>query len=82
MKKNIIYCSYSCFFCQRAYQLLKKRDISFKKYHVKNIGDWNEVKEKIGRKTVPKVFINDFHISRFDDLLTAEQSGKLDEILN
>ncbi|BBB23057.1 glutaredoxin 3 [Abyssogena phaseoliformis symbiont OG214] len=82
MKKNIIYCSDSCLFCQRAYQLLEKRGIPFKKYHVKNQDDWNEVKEKTGRETVPQVFINGFHIGGFDDLSTADQSGKLDEILN
>lgn len=39
MEKNIIYCSDSYPFCQRAYQLLEKRGIPFKKYHVKNQGD-------------------------------------------
>ncbi|BBB23450.1 glutaredoxin 3 [Isorropodon fossajaponicum endosymbiont JTNG4] len=58
MEKNIIYCSDSCLFCQRAYQLLEKSGIPFKKYHVKNQGDWNEAKEKTGRETVPQVFIN------------------------
>ena len=82
MKKNIIYCLDSCPFCQKAYQLLEKKGIPFKKHHVKNQSDWDEVKEKTGRETVPQVFINGFHIGGFDDLSTAEQSGKLDEILN
>lgn len=82
MKKNIIYCLDSCPFCQRAYQLLEKKGIPFKKHPIKNQSDWDEVKEKTGRETVPQVFINGFHIGGFDDLSTAEQSGKLDEILN
>ncbi len=82
MKNIFIYCSDSCPFCQRVYQLLEKRSIPFKKYHVKSQNDWNEVKEKTGRETVPQVFINGFHIGGFDDLSAADQSGKLDEILN
>ncbi|QKQ24419.1 glutaredoxin [Candidatus Ruthia endofausta] len=82
MKKKIIYCSDSCPFCQRAYQLFEKRGIPFKKYHVKSQNDWNKVKEKIGRETVPQVFINGFYIGGFNGLSAADQSEKLDEILN
>jgi len=82
MKKNFIYCSDACPFCQRAYQLLERKGIPFKKYYVKNQSDWDEVMEKTGRTTVPQVFINGIHVGGFDDLSAAEQSGKLDEILN
>lgn len=82
MKKNYIYCSDSCPFCQRAYQLLENRGIPFKKRYVENQNDWDEVMEKTGRNTVPQVFINDIYIGGFDDLSAAEQSGKLDKILN
>ena len=81
MKKNKIYCSDSCPFCQRAYQLLEKRGIPFTKHHVKSSGDWDEVMELTGRNTVPQVFINGIHIGGFDDLSAADQSGKLDKIL-
>lgn len=82
MKKNYIYCSDTCPFCQRAYQLLENRGIPFKKYYVKSQNDWDKVTEKTGRNTVPQIFINDIHIGGFDDLSVAEQSGKLDKILN
>ena len=82
MKKNIIYCSDSCPFCQRAYALLEKRGIPYSKRYVKNQNDWDEVMEKTGRSTVPQIFIGDIHIGGFDDLAAADQSGKLDEVLN
>ncbi|SMN13830.1 Glutaredoxin 3 (Grx3) [Bathymodiolus heckerae thiotrophic gill symbiont] len=82
MKKNIIYCSDSCPFCQRAYQLLESKGIPFKKYYVKDQNDWDEVREKTGRNTVPQIFINGVHVGGFDDLSAANQSGKLDKILN
>ncbi|KAA0455930.1 MAG: glutaredoxin 3 [Candidatus Thioglobus sp.] len=82
MKDNYIYCSDTCPFCQRAYQLLEKRGVSFKKRHVKTQNDWDEVAEKTGRNTVPQIFINGTHIGGFDDLVAADQSGKLSKILN
>lgn len=82
MKKNTIYCLDSCPFCQRAYQLLEKNGIAFKKHYVKTSDDWDEVVKKTNKNTVPQIFINDTHIGGFDDLLAAETSGELDKILN
>lgn len=82
MKKNIIYCSDSCPFCQQAYQLLENHNIKYQKKYVNNQNDWDEMMEKTGRNTVPQVFINDIHIGGFDNLFAAQQSGKLSKILN
>ncbi len=82
MKKNIIYCSDACPFCQGAYRLLEDLGIPFQKRYVKNQNDWDEVMEKTGRATVPQVFINGTHVGGFDDLSAAQQSGRLDAILN
>ena len=34
-----------------------------------------------GRRTVPQIFINDHHVGGFDDLVAADRSGKLAELL-
>ncbi len=81
MKKNIIYCSDACPFCQRAYQLLENKAIPFQKKYVRDQNDWDEVMEKTNSTTVPQIFINGTYIGGFDDLSAAEQSGKLDAIL-
>ena len=38
--------------------------------------------EITGRRTIPQIFIDDFHVGGFDDLSALNQSGKLDELLN
>jgi glutaredoxin 3 len=81
MKNNKIYCSDSCPFCQRAYQLLEQRNIPFKKHYVKNQKDWDDLIQLTGRNTVPQIFINGTHIGGFDDLSDIDKSGKLDKIL-
>jgi glutaredoxin 3 len=81
MTPNKIYCSDTCPFCQRAYQLLERKNIPFKKYQVKTAADWDEVLELTNRNTVPQIFINGVHIGGFDDLSAADSSGQLDKIL-
>ena len=82
MKKNIIYCSDSCPYCQNAYRLLEKRNIPFKKIYVNSQAMWDEVLEKSGRNTVPQIFLEGQHIGGFDDLVDADMDGKLDKFIN
>ncbi len=41
-----------------------------------------EMVKRSGRHTVPQIFINDQHLGGNDDLLAAEASGRLDDLLN
>ena len=83
MNKNIMYCSDSCPFCQKAYQLLTNKGVLFKKIHVDGKQHiWNEMIEKTGKNTVPQIFINGTHIGGFNELYATNISGKLDEIIN
>jgi glutaredoxin 3 len=38
--------------------------------------------EITGRRTIPQIFIDDYHVGGFDDLSALNQSGKLDKLLN
>ncbi|SFV64051.1 Glutaredoxin 3 (Grx3) [hydrothermal vent metagenome] len=79
--KNIVYATDSCPYCQNAFRLLTKRNIPYQKIIVDSQSMWDEVMEKSGRNTVPQIFINGTHIGGFDDLVDADMSGKLEEIL-
>ncbi len=41
-----------------------------------------EMMIRSGRHTVPQIFIDGHHVGGSDDLLAAEASGKLDELLS
>jgi len=41
----------------------------------------SEMMEKTGRRTVPQIYIGDFHVGGFDDLAELDQDGKLDPLL-
>ena len=79
MPENIIYCSDSCPFCQRAYRLLDKKGIPYRKIYADNQPHiWEEIKTKTGQATVPQIFLNGTHIGGFDDLSAADYAGELD----
>jgi glutaredoxin 3 len=40
-----------------------------------------EMMERTGRRTVPQIFIGDFHVGGFDDLSALDAEGKLDPLL-
>jgi len=37
--------------------------------------------EKTGRRTVPQIFIGDYHVGGFDDLRALDLKGELDHLL-
>jgi glutaredoxin 3 len=40
-----------------------------------------EMMTKTGRRTVPQIYIGDFHVGGFDDLSALDKAGKLDPML-
>ncbi len=78
-----IYSTAMCPFCVSAKNLLKSKGF-----------EWNEVRidtdpaerERMlersgGRRTVPQIFVNDQYLGGFDDLVAADRSGKLVQML-
>ena len=77
-----IYSKSYCPFCKRAKALLDSKGASYHEYEVSTDETLlREMHTRSGRRTVPQVFINNQHIGGSDDLIAAEQSGLLDELL-
>jgi glutaredoxin 3 len=83
-KKIIIYSKSFCPYCVKAKQLLKNKNIDFLEIDVSN--DQLLLEEMLakssGRKTVPQIFIEDFHVGGCDDLYALNDKGELDKILS
>jgi glutaredoxin 3 len=41
----------------------------------------SEMMQRTGRRTVPQIYIGDFHVGGFDDLSELDQDGKLEPLL-
>ena len=83
MSKVEIYSSKWCPFCHRAKRLLQSKGVGFEEFDVDaDPALRNEMTQRSGgRRTVPQIFIDDFHIGGSDELAALERVGRLNEIL-
>ena len=78
-----IYTKITCGFCHAAKRLLKSKGVSYAETDIlQKPGKRPEMIQRAnGRTTVPQIFIDGKHIGGFDDLVAADRSGKLDQLL-
>ncbi len=82
MNKVLIYTANLCPYCTMAKRLLDQKNVSYSEINVDSkAGLRNEMVEKTKRRTVPQIFIGDFHVGGFDDLYALDRANKLDSLL-
>lgn len=83
MNRVEIYTTAICPYCVSAKGFLRRKGLDYEEVRV----DLDPVRRdemlarSQGRRSVPQIFINDVHIGGYDDLVAAERSGRLDEIV-
>ena len=71
-----------CPYCVRAKNFFDKKDIEYKEIMIdKDPSLISEMIEKSGRQSVPQIFIDDYHVGGFDDLIEHDMDGKLEDLL-
>lgn len=81
-EKVIVYTTRRCPFCVRAVNLLNDKGVGFKEINIENDPQLRqEMEQKTKRKTVPQIFIGDFHVGGCDDMYELEDNGRLDMLL-
>ncbi len=83
MKKIVVYSKDYCPYCVKAKELLKSKGVSFEEIAVDvKLEEMDIMIEKSGgQRTVPQIFIDDFHVGGCDDLYELENKGELDSLL-
>ena len=82
MVKIDVYTKPWCPYSGRAINLLARKGVVFNEINITNDpAREKEMKKRSGRQTVPQIFIGHVHVGGGDDLLFAERSGMLDELL-
>lgn len=83
MPEILIYTSTFCPYCVMAKRLLDKKGARYTELNVdKQSGLREEMMRKTQRRTVPQIYIGDYHVGGFDDLHALEQQKKLDALLS
>ncbi|MFC4160973.1 glutaredoxin 3 [Chitinimonas lacunae] len=84
MPKILMYSTAVCPYCIRAEQLLKAKGVgdAIEKVRVDLDPERRqEMMSRTGRRTVPQIYIDDYHVGGFDDLAALDHAGKLDPLL-
>ena len=78
-----MYCTAVCPYCVMAERLLKSKGVTeIEKIRVDlDHAIRAEMVEKTGRRTVPQIYIMDYHVGGYDDLAALDRAGKLNELL-
>ena len=83
MKNVTVYMGPMCAFCDAAKRLLTKKNIPYKEINIALDENKREemLKKSNGRRTIPQIFIEDYHVGGYVELRALEVEGKLDNLL-
>ncbi len=82
MPKVEMYTTASCPFCVRARNLLDKKGVEYTNFSVDAQPELRpEMEKRSGRTSVPQIFIDEYHVGGYDDMVDLDLEGKLDELL-
>ena len=82
MNKIMLYTSEPCSFCRQAKALLSKRGLTYDEINLAMDADGRaELAQRTGMMTFPQVIIGDELVGGFTELVSADRSGRLAELL-
>ena len=79
MKNVTVYMGPMCSFCDAAKRLLNRNNIPYEEINIAiEEGKKDEMlKKSNGRKTIPQIFFNDYHVGGYEELRDLEKKGEL-----
>ncbi len=83
MKKIIMYTGPLCSFCDAAKRLLTRNDAAFEEINIASKEGLMEemINKANGKRTVPQIFIDDYHVGGYQELRELEKENKLQDLL-
>jgi glutaredoxin 3 len=83
MVKVKMYTTAVCPYCMNAERLLMSKGVeAIDKIRVDLQPDLRlEMMEKTGKRTVPQIYIDEYHVGGFDELRALDLAGELDSLL-
>tara|TARA_B100000900_G_scaffold98816_1_gene81665 strand:+ start:813 stop:1067 length:255 start_codon:yes stop_codon:yes gene_type:complete len=83
MKKIIMYTGPICSFCDAAKRLLTRNNATFEEINIASKEGLMEemIKRANGKRTVPQIFVDDYHVGGYQELRALEKENKLQDLL-
>ena len=79
MKNITVYSGPMCNFCDAAKRLLSRNNLNYNEIDISTKeGLRDEMTKKAnGRRTIPQIFFDDYHVGGYQELRELEKAGKL-----
>ena len=83
MKKITMYTGPMCGFCDAAKRLLHRNNLSFNEIDISSKDGLMEemIKKAKGKRTIPQIFFNEYHVGGYQELRNLEKENKLKDLL-
>ena len=72
-----------CAFCDAAKRLLKRNNLEFKEIDISTQDGLRDemINKANGKRTIPQIFFDDFHVGGYEELRSLEKENKLKDLL-
>ena len=79
MKKITVYSGPMCNFCDAAKRLLSRNNLNYNEIDISTKEGLRDemTKRANGRRTIPQIFFDDYHVGGYQELRELEKTGKL-----
>ena len=83
MKNITMYSGPLCNFCEAAKRLLIRNNLEFKEIDISAKDELRDemVKKANGKRTIPQIFFDNFHVGGYVELRELEKKGELIKLL-
>lgn len=83
MARVLMYTTAICPYCVNAKKLLAQKGVEVEEIRVDQQPQLrSEMMQKSGQRTVPQIWIGEYHVGGFTDLWALDKQGKLDGLLH
>ena len=83
MKNIVMYTGPLCNFCDAAKRLFARNKLSYKEIDISTKNDIRDemIKKANGKRTIPQIFFDDYHVGGYQELRELEKKNELDNLL-
>ena len=83
MKNITMYTGPLCNFCEAAKRLLKRNNLNYKEIDISTKDGLRDemIKKANGKRTIPQIFFDNYHVGGYQELRELEKKDELDNLL-
>ena len=83
MKIIKMYTGPICNFCDAAKRLLARNNLKYQEIDISSTAGLREemIKKSNGRRTIPQIFFDEYHVGGYQELRALEKENKLKDLL-